>query len=196
MAQQAFLFDLDGTLWDSFPFYASLLEERGDESRKAALAGLRGGRPAAVLLRDAGVTPAMFRRRCADSTGPVPYPGVPETLEQLSDRGVPLGVVTNLPSWMVSPMLRAAAIDPLFDSVVHYGRARKPKPNPEPIRLALDELGVEPVEEVWYVGDSPSDCRAATEAGISFAWAAYGYTDQPPADCTARIREFSEVAEL
>jgi phosphoglycolate phosphatase-like HAD superfamily hydrolase len=60
----------------------------------------------------------------------------------------------------------------------------------------VDELGVDPSPEVWYVGDTTNDGAAARAAGLSFAWASYGYGSGEPADADAVIRVFPEVVGL
>src|SRR4029079_98204 len=47
------------------------------------------------------------------------------------------------------------------------------KPEPEPLLLALDQLGADPADTV-YVGDSPFDLRAAHAAGTTAAAAMWG----------------------
>ncbi|HEY8288440.1 MAG TPA: HAD hydrolase-like protein, partial [Acetobacteraceae bacterium] len=41
------------------------------------------------------------------------------------------------------------------------------KPDPAPIFLALDTLGLAPDLAVWYLGDTALDMRAARAAGVT-----------------------------
>lgn len=97
---------------------------------------------------------------------------------------------------MAEPMLACHDLDEMFGSVVTYGRAPQPKPHPAPLLLCCEELGVEAGEDVWYVGDSASDCRAAGAAGMSFAWAAWGHDDSPPAGAEVILEHFDELLAL
>ena len=54
------------------------------------------------------------------------YAGVLDALAELSDRRVPVGVVTNLPGWIAEPLLLAARLDTHLRPVVSYGRAAQP----------------------------------------------------------------------
>jgi phosphoglycolate phosphatase-like HAD superfamily hydrolase len=48
------------------------------------------------------------------------------------------------------------------------------KPAPDPILLALTDLGVDPADAV-YVGDMPVDQEAAHRAGVPYVHAGWGY---------------------
>jgi HAD superfamily hydrolase (TIGR01509 family) len=196
VAAGALVLDLDGTVWDSYPWLARIAGGSRSGQREA-LRSLRDLRvPAARVLRGAGVTPARFRAICAEARDLAPYPGVSETLAELRQRGTPLGVVTNLPAWLADPMLACLDLRSYFRSGVDYGRTRRHKPYPDPIEACLDELEIEASPSVWYVGDTESDAEAANRAGISFAWASYGYGGGPPQPAAALIGSFPEILEL
>lgn len=55
------------------------------------------------------------------------YTDVGEVLTQMADRRVPLGVVPNLPGWMVLPMLASSGLADLFASTVTYERTTRAK---------------------------------------------------------------------
>ncbi|MDE2581674.1 MAG: HAD family hydrolase [Rhodospirillales bacterium] len=54
-----------------------------------------------------------------------------------------------------------------FATVVGAGDAAADKPDPAPLRLALEQMGVKPGPAVWYVGDTASDMQAARAAGLT-----------------------------
>ena len=192
MAFRALLFDLDGTLWDSHPWYASLADDQ-----ERFLESLRQGRPVATLFRRVGITPARFGRLCHDNISSlVTYPGVRETLEAASAKGVPLGVATNLPRWIAVPMLECTGVMGYFSTVVDYGRTYRRKPYPDPLLAALVDMNLAAGTDIWYVGDSPQDLRAAMSAGLSFAWAAYGYYGESLSGCHAVLARFQDVLVL
>lgn len=196
MAAEAVLLDLDGTLWDSHPWFAALAA-RGDARRQRDHhAALRARRPAATLLRASGVTGAAFTRACRDGSPVRLYPEAAATLDGLADAGVPLGAVTNLPRWLARPMLEGLGLDRRLGSLVTYERTTRRKPHPDPLLLALDELAVRPSRSVWFVGDSASDAAAAAAACVSFAWVAWGYERRTPRRTDAVLRRFPELLEL
>jgi phosphoglycolate phosphatase len=195
MAPRALVFDLDGTIWDTRPWLARLVGGGHASAERAATDALRGGANAAKLLRSARLQP-QFGSLCSEALDLKPYPGVRKTLRALASAGVPLGVVTNLPGWMADPLLAGFSLDGYFGRVITYGSTQAHKPSAEPILACLKGLGVDPAADVWYVGDSLTDCQAAVRAGVSFAWAAYGYSASRPEGSSVEITRFSEVGRL
>ncbi len=82
-------------------------------------------------------------------------------LEDLAGR-LPLAVVTGRPRSDVVRALERFGIADLFGAVVAREDAA-PKPDPAPVRLALQKLGV---RRAWLVGDTPDDVGAARAAGV------------------------------
>ena len=76
----------------------------------------------------------------------------------------PQGVVSN----KQGPLLRAEAAhlgwDRHFGALVGAGDAARDKPDPAPLLLALDAIGVSAGQAVWYVGDTALDMQAARAA--------------------------------
>ncbi len=193
MAASTLLFDLDGTIWDSFPWYAQLLTNGA--SCADIVQRLRSGCSIVSLHSEYGVTKTQFRRICAFAGDlPALYPEVPATLEALRQRGTALAIVTSLPNW-VELVLSRTGLDQYFRAVIHAGNCTARKPNPKPLHSALRILGRDAGPEVFYVGDRSDDARAAARAGISFAWASYGYGEEPNY-LTARLDTFAEVLDL
>ena len=144
-----------------------------------------------------GVSKGRFEREAERSVGTLSfYDGALDTLEELAERDASIGVVTNLPRWLVGPMLEATEIDEYFDAVVTPGRGVRSKPSPHGLLKVLREMGEEPGREVWFVGDSAADAEAAARAGVSFAWASYGYDDEAPPGTERELGSFGEVLEL
>lgn len=92
-----------------------------------------------------------------------------ELLQKLKGRFM-LGIVTNRDARGIRLLDDFGLLD-FFQAVVTSSDVVKPKPAPEGLLKACDLLGVAPGEAL-YVGDSPSDMRAANDAGVKFA--AYG----------------------
>jgi pyrophosphatase PpaX len=95
-----------------------------------------------------------------------PCSGVLDALASLHAEGRQLGVVTAKRratlelAFEVLPDLRR-----FFDVTVAAEDTARHKPNPEPLLLALAELGADG-DGAAYVGDSPFDLQAAKAAGI------------------------------
>lgn len=176
MALATVLIDLDGTLWDSAPWYAALLAP-GDARECAKLtAGFRdaaGGPRAATLLKQKYTAAAFGRAAHAEARALRLYTGAQKTLCGLSKQVV-LGVVTSLPGWMARPMLEAVDLADRFE-VIQTAAWRVPaKPHPASLNLALEAIG-RSAATAAYVGDSDTDAKAASRAGMSFVGAGWGY---------------------
>jgi phosphoglycolate phosphatase len=186
----AVLFDLDGTLVDSVPDLAAaantLLAELGRPAlAEAAIAGMVGDGVGALVeraLRASGavvaLTPAIARFGAlyeADLTRLTrPYPGVPETLAALSAAGCPLAICTNKPLRATAAVLAGCGLAQFFPVVLGGDSLPVKKPDPAPLRAALDRLGAA-AEGAVMVGDHRNDILAARAAGLRSIFARYGY---------------------
>lgn len=101
------------------------------------------------------------------------FPGVRETLEELRDRGLPLGIVTTKHEVSALRHLRLQGLEPLFDVVVAGDHCAHYKPHPEPFLKAAEALGVPPARAV-AVGDSEHDIEGAHAAGMPAVAALWG----------------------
>lgn len=196
VAATAVIFDLDGTVWDSYPFYAAALAGGDPAEHEDVLTRLRAAESAATMLKRRGISQGAFRRRCESADELSLYAGALPTLRKLHRRGVALGAVTNLPGWMAQPMLACHGLDDILDSVVTWERTSRRKPHPAPLELCCRELGVDPDDSAWYVGDSAGDCQAALAAGMSFAWAAWGYGARSPSGSHVTLSRFADITAL
>jgi 2-haloacid dehalogenase len=95
-----------------------------------------------------------------------PWPEVPEVLRRLSER-VRIGVVTNCSEEL--GQRAAARVGVHFDTVVTAEAAGAYKPRPEPYRLALERLGVQPSRALFVAG-TPGDITGAGGAGMHVWW--------------------------
>ena len=178
LAPEALLFDMDGVLADvqhsqraaiaataqSFgvPVTAAQVSaaiRRGDAANDWIVARRLiegGGRDAS--LED--VTARFQSRYVSLREREVLIPS-PSVLERLAARR-PLAVVTGRPRAEAQWFLERAGVARLFNTVVALEDA-PPKPDPAPVRLALERLGV---RRAWMIGDTPDDMHAAAQAGV------------------------------
>jgi len=92
--------------------------------------------------------------------------GTKEVLEYLKRTGFKLGIVANIWSGGMNPVLEREGLDRFFDTTVASIDAGFKKPDPKIFRLALDCLELSP-KEVIMVGDSPkTDIQGAHNLGI------------------------------
>lgn len=77
------------------------------------------------------------------------YETVYETLDALKKAGFKLGIVTTKLRDTVNMGLKLTGIGEFFETVVTLDDVTMAKPDPEPVLLALKQLGSEPAEALW-----------------------------------------------
>lgn len=195
------LLDLDGTLINTKRLYVACYREAvlpylGRELTRDEIFALRP-RSEFRFLRDVvgeerlEACVADFHRayeRLHDDHFRGIYDGVPEMLERIRRRALPLGIVTGKSrrAWETT-IARAPLGD--FDVLVFDDDVTEPKPDPQGLHLALERLGAEPHHAV-YLGDSATDIEAAALAGIRPAAALWAKKPEDQPDFIARIREY------
>ena len=186
-APRPVLFDLDGTLADTIPLLLA--------SMRAAYAAVGGPVPEErVWLRGMG-TPlrAQFMHIESNHIARVEalievyrewqiahlaelvkeYDGIPALLQALQAAGHPIAVVTGKGDWMARLTLKQVGLLEPFDVIVGADATTRHKPEPEPLLLGAERLGVAATGAL-YIGDAPNDVLAARGAGMIDVWAAWG----------------------
>jgi HAD superfamily hydrolase (TIGR01509 family) len=93
-----------------------------------------------------------------------PYADAEATLARLAERGIAMGVVSDV-GWNLRPTFAHHGLADHFTSWVHSYEHASEKPDPHLFRYACGELGV-PAEETLMVGDHPSKDGGAATAGL------------------------------
>lgn len=104
------------------------------------------------------------------------FDGVYETIAALKENGFKLGIVTTKMLNVVKMGLEVTRLTPFFEVIVALNHVTKAKPDPEPIRKALEQLQSTP-EEAIMVGDNYHDILGGKNAGTKtagVAWSAKG----------------------
>ena len=99
--------------------------------------------------------------------------GMDEVLATLKNEGRRLGIVTAKRRLTVDLAFARLPIEHLFEVVVGGDETDRHKPDPAPLLLALERLGVA-AEDAAYVGDSPFDVQAAKAAGLYAVGVSWG----------------------
>jgi pyrophosphatase PpaX len=188
---RVYLFDLDGTLIDSVAlilksFHHTRLQHFGDrlpDEYYLAILGLTLRDTFRRMVDSPDEVEAMVKtyvaHNLAHHDGMVTaYPGVPEVVRELSRRGARLGVVTSKLRDNARLGLRVVGLEDAFEILVGAEDVRRGKPDPEPVLLALDRLGVS-AEDALFVGDSPHDIESGHRAGVKTAAATWGPFARP-----------------
>lgn len=124
------------------------------------------------------------------------FPGLVEMLAELKARGIHLAVVTNKATRFVRPHLAQAGILDYFDALIGGDDATAKKPDPAPLRLLAERLGI-PLRRILMVGDSVNDAQAARAAGCPVVLVPFGYNEGRPVesvDCDGIIDSLAQVS--
>lgn len=204
------LFDLDGTLVDSYrPIMESLNYVRASfnfppyavtEVKKMVGRGLE------VLIGEAigrkhikdGVS--MFRAKYKEifieKTSLLP--DVNRTIRELFKRGYIMGVASNKPSYFTSEILKSQKMYDYFKVVLGPDHVIKPKPDPEMIDLSLAKMEIAK-NEVLYIGDMVLDVEAGRRAGVKVCVIPAGSSSQQELEETdpdCLLNNFKELTSL
>ncbi|MFJ6755341.1 HAD family hydrolase [Streptomyces sp. NPDC091273] len=100
------------------------------------------------------------------------FDGVAEVLHAFASTEWRLGIVTSKPLNRAAPLLAQLGVP--FATVRTPNGVGRGKPAPDPILLALIDLGADPADAL-YIGDMAVDQEAARRAGVPYVHAAWGY---------------------
>lgn len=196
---EAVLFDLDGTLLDTAPDLIHAANALRVEQGLSALADHAYGPvvshgSAAMIERGFNLSaddPRMqpLRQRFLDlyrasvSRASRPFDGMLELLDQIEQRGLRWGIVTNKPGWLTEPLLEDLGLARRAACLVSGDTLPCRKPDPAPVRHACELLGLHP-SRVVILGDAMRDVDAGQRAGTATLVALFGYicAEDRPAD--------------
>ncbi|MBU3028774.1 HAD-IA family hydrolase [Paracoccus marinaquae] len=125
------------------------------------------------------------------------YPGAGAALSALSADGFRLAVCTNKPEALAEILLRELGVRDAFAALVGADTLPVRKPDPRPYRAAVEAAGGE-VAASFLLGDTETDRRTATAAGVRVALVGFG----PEGEAIARlapdalIGHFDELPDL
>lgn len=100
------------------------------------------------------------------------FDGVSETLRLLKKSGLKMAIVSTKKNDMVMRGLNLLDADGVFDVVIGLDDVTNPKPDPEPILLALEKLDVDK-NEALMIGDNYHDIVGGQNAGVRTAGVAW-----------------------
>lgn len=185
---RAVLFDLDGTLVDSRADLAlgvnlTRVDLGLPPLDPGLVAGYVGDGVRRLLERALPECPERLEEALALNRGHYGahlldatrlYPGAARALDALADLGFALAVVTNKPAEFTRPILEGLGVLDRFAAVVAGGDAPALKPDPAPLRLALEACGCGP-EGSWIAGDHRTDLEAGRRCGLRRCLCRYGF---------------------
>ncbi len=200
MARQSLrgvLFDLDGTLLDTAPdlIHAcnAAVVEAGlvPQSLHALRPMISGGGSAMLRLtlnanaREADLESLLERMHSIYSENIAVhtrfFDGMGGVLDELENRGLSWGIVTNKLSCFTDPLLQSLDLFTRSGCVISGDTLPEMKPHPMPMLEACRRIGSSPGASV-YIGDARRDIEAGKNAGMATLAALYGYISEndPP----------------
>jgi phosphoglycolate phosphatase len=189
---EAVLFDLDGTLIDTAPDFAVVVNQlcqrhnRPPMSYAAVRETVSHGARALITLAfklkegDSGFEELrlelleLYSRHLAVET--TLFPGMTNLLSWLEQQSIPWGIVTNKPRLYAEPILAALQLSARCGCLVCPDDVSHTKPDPEPMLLACRQLSCN-ASNTLYLGDHRRDIEAGKNAAMKTMAVNYGYIE-------------------
>lgn len=174
------LFDLDGTLIESWPKLLRTINLFCQVEGQPVTADYMQeqyqlGKSLRIFLQEHNtsfrdmsrneISNLFWNRYMEDSSSPELMPGVKTFLDQLQKNNMIAGVVTNKRQDVAKTEIENTPAFSKMSYVIGSGTGLKSKPNPDMILKAIEVLGASP-EKTLFIGDSSQDFFAAKAAGI------------------------------
>ncbi len=90
-----------------------------------------------------------------------------------------MGIVTTKTTQYTIPLLEHMEIFDYFETIIGYQEVKNPKPHPEPIFKAMENMNINSSDyDVWMIGDTKLDMIAAQEASVHSVAVLCGYGEK------------------
>jgi pyrophosphatase PpaX len=181
----AVLFDIDGTLLDTFEYIYGAFEHTFDVHGIVRLSREQISQLMGRTLEDVyetmapghdSVELAETHRQFQEQNVNLAklFPDTVMVLDALKQRGFKLAAITTRSNRTSLLSLEQNGIAGYLDGVVSLEDVLRHKPDPEPIYMALHDLAVKPTDAMM-VGDTRADIMAGKNAGTKTVAALYGF---------------------
>jgi phosphoglycolate phosphatase len=203
MSYRLAIFDFDGTLADSFPFFLSVFNQIADlhgfRRVDTAQAHALRHHDTRAIMRHVGM-PAWklplasnsFIGLMRENAAHIPlFEGVRDALHTLDREGVRLAIVSSNSEQNVRLVL-GPALSALFG---HYECGMSVFGKAARIRKVVKRAAL-PAAEALYVGDQAMDAEAARKAGVAFGAVSWGYAPIEALRRAGPQHEFGAPSEL
>ena len=207
------IFDLDGTLIDSFQDIAmsvnAMLTELGLPTLELTTIQQYIGAGARFLLsnslREAGAEPdkrleearevfvQCYKRNLANHT--CFFEGAEDFLDRALQEGMTLALCTNKPLQFTNPLLEHLETSERFSIVLGGDSLPTRKPDPAPLLHILQTLKILP-EQAVMVGDSIYDVMAAKNAGVEVWGVVTGHHSAEELQAKGADRVFRHIRDF
>lgn len=202
---KVFLFDLDGTIWDSEKAFTETLKTVLEKAlckpvqREIIRKKLRVNSPVGVMKEFNVFSSSSFWREYKRNFGLVRlfFDNTEIVFNRLLKKGVKLGVVTSLKKSISVGLLRRFDLFELMSVIITPSDTSARKPSPKPLLKALGFLRLTG-DKAIYIGNSDIDIIAARRAGCSSGLATWGVknpTIEKPDFVFARMEDLIALCE-
>ena len=183
----ALLFDMDGTLTEPALDFPAIKKAMGIPVTRPILEALAEMPPADRAAAEV----ILHRYEDRAATESQLNPGCDCLIEWIAGRKLKTALITRNSRRSVACVLERHGLS--FDVLVTRECANgKYKPDPTPLLMACEQLGVSP-DDAWMIGDSFHDVNAGVAAGIKTVWLSHG---QPRTFENEPWREVRDLGEL
>lgn len=191
MPKKAVIFDLDGTLLNTYEDLANAvnfaLEQNGLPTHMAEKYKIFAGNGTDMMITRAlpldkrneemldKVRKLYFEYYNAHSGECTrPYDGIIDMLSELKSRGFKLAVVSNKIDFMTRAVVKEYFGDTMFDFVTGQCDGIIPKPDPSMVYKVMEQFGVT-ADECIFVGDSGVDAETGKNANMFTVGVLWGF---------------------
>lgn len=200
--KKSYIFDLDGTLWDTAEQVSFVWEETVkkygieiDKNKIKSIMGLTKNEIVSFLFGNDLELGYKYISECQEreneylkENGGNIYKNTLKTLEQLNEQGIDLYIVSNCQTGYLEAFLKYYNIQDLFKDYECAGRTGKKKE--ENIKILMQRNNINE-EDAVYIGDTEIDYMSAMNNNIDFIWAEYGF-----GKCDNTTKKISDICEL
>lgn len=174
------LFDIDGTLIDSEPYYVSCLQRIGEEMLNRTISLEEARRVFPMNSHDALTHLGVSKEKLEEAVKKYdeicflpdkiyPFPGILDLLTELRAQNVPLAIYSARFMYEFREDPSVVPLTKYFDEIIGVGEYRS-KPDPDGLLQYMKKHSLKPCE-VLYVGDSVMDSIVAKAAGVDLVMA-------------------------
>lgn len=172
---KALLFDFDGTLADTLPFYIQAydgaLRAIGFTLPEKEIVKLCFGKKEDVVCKALNVPEKTehFRTTYFDGVktkfkdAPL-FDGVLELFTLLKEKDIKIGIITFAYRWYIDQMVAQYELAQYVDMVISTDDVKNPKPDPEAVLSFCTQFDLSPADCI-VIGDSKSDILMGNAAG-------------------------------